>query len=85
MLAFNTDTVACKKLFTELFTTIAQTELEEQTTKAMDASNFQWGTTRTALDRGYATQTLQTQRAESMELQNLSDMIYQLNQQKANI
>ena len=29
MLAFNTDTLACKKLFTELFTTIAQTELEE--------------------------------------------------------
>ena len=29
MLAFNTDTEDCKKLFTELFTTIAQTELEE--------------------------------------------------------
>lgn len=59
--------------------------VDEQAAQATTASNFQWGTNRAALDRGYAMQTLQSDKAQNVELQNLSDMIYQLNQQRANI
>ena len=64
---------------------VSHGEVDRQSGQAMDASNFQWGSNRAALDKSFSMQTLQSDRAQSTELQNLSDMLYQLNQQKANI
>ena len=64
---------------------VSHGQVDKQEGDALQASNFQWGSNRTSLDKSYAMQTLQSDRAQHTELQNLSDMLYQLNQQKANI
>ncbi len=64
---------------------VSHTGVKQQTDEALKASNFQWGSQRAALDRDYAMKTLTSDKARTGELQNLSDMLYQLNQQHKNL
>jgi len=59
--------------------------VQKGTNEALTASNFQWGSQRAALDRDYSMKTLQSDKMRSGELQGLSDMLYQLNQQHKNL
>ena len=55
--------------------------VNKTTGDALAASNFQYNNAMTALNVGQSTRQLQTDKLRRNELQNLSDMVYQLNQQ----
>jgi hypothetical protein len=59
--------------------------IEESANQATQASNFQYGVKRSAMDTRLALNTTRNKRAETTELQGLSDLVYQLNDQYNNM
>jgi len=59
--------------------------VEETANQARQASNFQYGVKRSAMDTRLALNTTRNRRAETTELQGLSDLVYQLNDQYNNM
>jgi hypothetical protein len=59
--------------------------IKESANLATQASNFQYGVKRSAMDTRLALNTTRNRRAETTELQGLSDLVYQLNDQYNNM